>query len=271
MISLDWKERLVQDCDYFLQRKFVEGDYDFDLIYNAYPGRNDSKIPRDVVVFVAQTLGTKMSKNHKDYLSFCDYIWKNKGLNGKIAFACIISKFLKKDYTFYFDYTKKYLFSLSDIAEINLLLDKIFYPIFKKDPIHHIDIMITWLKEANEKLCQQLIKLILRIGKTDAVFLKRFTSRLEGKWFNANADFVKINGFYLKTLAKIDYKAYLDFYRNYQNTREPVFVEILTAGLVGYEDFIYEMYENWSKSGNARLKKAAVTGFKFLKKRKVTD
>ena len=268
MISLDWKDRLLQDCDDFFERKLPEGDYDFDIIYNAYPGRQDNKIPRDIIVFVAQTLANKMAKKHKDYLLFCEYIWKNKGLNGKIAFACIIGKFLKKDYNFYFDYTKKYLFTLSDITEINLLLDKIFYPIFKKNPSQHIDTMISWLKEANEKICQQLIKIILKIAKNDNDFLKKFTHRLEGKWYGANQEFVKINGFYLKTLAKIDYETYLNFYRSYKNTREPVFVEILTAGLTKYEDFIYDIYENWSKSGNARLKKAATSGFKYLKKRK---
>ncbi|MCL1827491.1 MAG: hypothetical protein FWG20_05550, partial [Candidatus Cloacimonetes bacterium] len=59
-----------------------------------------------------------------------------------------------------------------------------------------------------------------------------------------------------------------DIYRKNSKSREPVIVEILTAGLTGYEDFIYQMYEEWSKSGNARLKKAAVSGFKNLARRK---
>jgi len=268
MISLDWKERMLHDCDDFFERKLPKGDYDFDIIYNAYPGRHDNKIPRDVVVFVAQTLASKMMKNHKDYLPFCEYIWNRKGLNGKIVFSCVISKFLKKDYLYYFEYTKKYLFTLTDLGEINLLIDKIFYPIFKKNPTIHIDTLLTWIREANEKISQQTIKLILKIGKNDSVFLKKFMTKLEGKWLGANPDFVKVNGFFLKNLAKINYESYLQFYKNYKNSREPIFVEILTAGLTGYEDFIYEIYENWSKSGNARLKKAALTGFKYLNRKK---
>jgi len=46
-------------------------------------------------------------------------------------------------------------------------------------------------------------------------------------------------------------------------------VEILTLGLANYDDVLYEIYEIWNKSGNARLKKSAVSGKKFLMKRKL--
>ena len=62
MISLDWKERLIQDSIDFFERKLPAGDYDFDIIYNVYPKRTDNKIPRDVVVLVASTLSNKMVK-----------------------------------------------------------------------------------------------------------------------------------------------------------------------------------------------------------------
>jgi len=268
MISLDWKDRLVRDSIDYFERKLPEGDYDFDIIYNAYPERNDNKIPRDVIVLVANTLGMKMLKHHSQYLLFCDYIWKHKGLNGKVAFACIVSKFLRKDYQFYFDYSKKYLSKTKDNIEINMLLDKIFYPLFKKQPMNNIDTIINWIKEDNEKVNQQLIKIVFRISKTEPEFLVKFINRLEHKWLDANPEFAKICGFFLKLLAKHDYDLYVNMYKNYKTSREPIFVEILTYGLVKYDDVINEIYENWGKSGNARLKKSAVTGLKFLSKRK---
>jgi len=124
------------------------------------------------------------------------------------------------------------------------------------------------MRENDEKTSQFLIKMVLKIGKSNQEFLKKFIDRLENKWFDANPEFVKINGIFLKNLAKLDYEVYLSIYKNYKNTREPIFVEILTLGLVNFDEFLYEIYENWSKSGNARLKKAAIAGLRYLKKRK---
>ena len=268
MISLDWKERLVADSKDFFERKLPEGYYDFDVIYNAYPKRVDNKIPRDIVVFVADTLATKMQKKHTDYLPFLDYIWKNKGENGKIVFSCILSKFIKKDYDLYFNFTRKYLDKIDNVNDVTLLMEKVFYPIYKKNPMDFTESLFNWLKEANDVIGSNLIKMILKLGKTNPEFLKKFTDKLENKWLTATPEFTKISGNFLKSLGKIDPDLYLSFYRNYKTTREPIFVEILTLGLMMYDDFLYETYENWGKSGNARLKKAAITGLKFLKKKK---
>jgi len=179
MISLDWKERLIRDCNDFLERKIPQGDFHFDIIYNAFPLRQENKIPRDVIIFVSNTLGMKMVKKHKEYLPFCDFIWKYKGTNGRIAFSCIISKFLRKDYKFYFDYTRKYLKDCQDIVEINLLMDKIIFPIIKKQPLENVETIVNWLKEDKEKINQALIRTILKIGKENQDFLKRLIFRLE--------------------------------------------------------------------------------------------
>jgi len=268
MISLDWKERLIRDSVDFFERKLPTGDFDFDIIYNAYPKRIDNKIPREVVTLVADTLASKMQKNHQQYVKFCDYIWQYKGENGKVVFACIISKFLKKDYDFYFDYAKKKVMTLKNTSDIFLMLEKIFLPLFKKQLADGIEPLINWLREGNENVNPLLVKMILRIGKLNPDFLKKFTARLENRWLTANEDFAKMCGSFLKSLGKIDKDLYLSIYKNYKTSREPVFVEILTHGLVLYDDLLFDIYENWSKSGNARLKKAALTGYKFLKKRK---
>jgi hypothetical protein len=268
MISLDWKQRLVSDSIDFFERKLPTRYYDFDIIYNAYPERVDNKVPRDVIVFVADTLATKMQKNHRDYLPFIEHIVQHKGENGKVAFAVIISKFMKKDYAFYFDYAKNVLFSINNSADITLIVEKVYFPIFKKAPLEHVDTLISWLLEGSELLTNYLLKVVLRICKTNPEFLQKFSDKLENRWLGASADFVKVNGAFLKSLGKLDPGHYLSIYKKYKTTREPVFVEILTAGLVIYDDFLLEAYEAWSKSGNARLKKVALTGYKFLKKKK---
>lgn len=268
MISLDWKERLINDTKDFFERKLPQNDYDFDIIYNAYPERVDNKIPREVVVLVATTLANLIGKNHYKFKDFFEYIWNKKGENGKIAFACLVSKFKKYDYKFYFEFAKKNLFNSSDAHDTNILIDKVFYPIFKKYPEEHIDTLIHWLREDNDIINQHLIKIPLKIGKNNSEYLSKFSSKLENRWLGASAEYVKISGLFLKQLYKLDKKLYLKIYKNYINTREPVFVEILTSGLTCYEDFLLEAYDNWSKSGNARLKKAALTGYKYLIKKK---
>ena len=269
MISLDWKERLVTDSIDFIERKIPKGDFDFDIIYNAYPARSDNKIPRDVVIFVANTLGLKMLKKHKDYLPFCDFIWHYKGINGKIMFACIISKFIRKDYNFYFEFTKKYIMRCKENSDIALLLEKVLLPILKKQPIEHAETLVKWLCEDNEKINQLLIKIILRVGKDNPDFIKKFINRLEYRWYDASPELVKLNGLFLKSLSKVDYETYLAIYKDHKSTREPIFVEILTLGLANYDDILYEIYENWGKSVNARLKKAAQSGLKYLNKRRI--
>jgi len=268
MISLDWKDRLQRDSIDFFERKIPSGDYDFDIIYNAYPKRIENKIPREVVTLVADTLGSKMLKNHSQYIKFCDYIWQRKGENGKIVFAYIVSKFIKKDTPFYLEYTKKKMMTLQSPADIHLLLEKVFLPVFKKAPNDYVETFILWLKEDKEIINAPLIKLIIRIGKLNPDFLKKFTNKLESKWLGASEEFAHQCGNFLKSLGKVDSELYLSFYKNYRSTREPVFVEILTLGLMMYDDTLYEIYENWSHSGNARLKKAALVGFKYLKKKK---
>jgi len=268
MISLDWKDRLQRDSIDFFERKIPGGDYDFDIIYNAYPKREKNTVPREVVTLVADTLASKMLKNHSQYLKFCDYIWQHKGENGRIVFACLVSKFIKKDSAFYLDYAKQKLVSLQSPVEIHLLIEKIFVPVIKKQPNDYIETLLAWLKEDNDKVNPPLIKMILRIGKSNPDFLKRFTTKLENRWLGASEEFVHLCGNFLKSLGKVDSELYLSFYRNYRSTREPVFVEILTSGLMMYDDMLYEIYENWSRSGNARLKKAAMVGFRYLKKKK---
>jgi hypothetical protein len=46
MLTIDWKERLTLDTDYYLEHKLPLQDYDFEIIFNAYPERSHGKIRR---------------------------------------------------------------------------------------------------------------------------------------------------------------------------------------------------------------------------------
>jgi hypothetical protein len=268
MISLDWKQRLTQDSLDYLKRKLPNRDYDFDVIYNAYPERIENKVPREVVVLVATTLAAKMTKNPEEFMDFLEYIWINKGENGKVAFSCIMSRIITKKPDQYLEYTKKLIFKSDSVTDINLLLEKVIFTLIKKNPAAYFDTLIQWIREDNELVSVSIVKLIFRIVKNDNDLLKKFFNKMENRWMNASPAFVKVNSLMLKMLAKTDEKFYLSVYDSYKSTREPVFVEILSAALCLYSPNLESYYENWSKSGNARVKKAALSGLKFLLKKK---
>ncbi|MCK4956471.1 MAG: hypothetical protein KAS49_02460, partial [Candidatus Cloacimonetes bacterium] len=149
MISLDWQERLKKDSIDFYERKLQIKDYDIDIIYNAYPQRIDSKIPQAVLTLVAKTLASKIAPKADEYLDFFDYIYTNKGENGKIIFAYIISIVIKKKPEFILNYLQQKLFTIQDQKECNLLMDKAVIPLLKKDEKKYLPIVLEWIKKDN--------------------------------------------------------------------------------------------------------------------------
>ena len=127
----------------------------------------------------------------------------------------------------------------------------------------YVEKMITKAKSGTLHDRREVLK---EVHDKDTV--KKFTQKLENRWLNASPAFVKLSAYYLKSLQKIDQDSYINIYNNYRTTREPVFVEILTGGLTVYDKNLEEYFENWSKSGNARVKKAGISGLKFLTKKK---
>jgi hypothetical protein len=72
----------------------------------------------------------------------------------------------------------------------------------------------------------------------------------------------------LKAVQKLDYELYLDIWRQHVSSRDPQSAEILCASIMSYHPEIEEIVENWTKSGNARLKKAAMSAQRILNKKK---
>lgn len=83
MLTIDWKERLNMDAEDYLNNKLPNGDYDFEIIFNAYPERINGKIPAEVINYVAGVLVHKIGKNHEQYLPFYQQLWVKKGNTAK--------------------------------------------------------------------------------------------------------------------------------------------------------------------------------------------
>ena len=63
MLTIDWKERLNMDTADFLKNKLPKGDYDFEIIFIAYPERVNGKIPAEVISQVANNIVQQLGKN----------------------------------------------------------------------------------------------------------------------------------------------------------------------------------------------------------------
>jgi hypothetical protein len=266
MISLDWVERIKKDTVDFFESKLPKKDYDIDIVYNAYPMRIDNKIPHAVITLVAKTLASKMAKTADKYLDFYDYIIEHKGENGKIIFANIMAKAVKKNPDFFLPYLEKILINLHDQRECNLVIDKALFPLAKKDSAKYLDLLIKWVKTDNSELMQSIQKVLIKLIHFDPKLARVMYLKLETSWLYATPDMIKLNARLIKEMYKFDKKLYFEIFAGYKNTRNPVFADILCKSICCYDKKIEEITENWTHSGNIKLKKIGLHAAKMLKK-----
>lgn len=264
MISLDWKERLKKDAEDFYLNKLPRGDYDIDIIYNAYPERINGKVSPEVVTYVAGILAPLCAKKPLDYVSFYNYLWENKVDNGKLAFCIILGRVIKKETDYFLNYTETFLYKYP--AESYQILEKVIYPLLKKNTQQHLKHVYGWLEKGTDELKQNIIKILIKLAKSDPELAKTVFKRLENGWLNADETLQKASISFLKALWAIDAEHYLSIYKSYALSREPVFAEILTQAIKTNSKEIEEMVTRWSQSGNVRLKKAGMNGLKTLKR-----
>jgi len=258
MISLDWKERLKIDTEDFVSRKLIRGDFDIDIVYNAYPKRIDNKIPSEVVVYVAKILSRLITKDSEKHIDFYTYLWNKKGDNGRIIFTYIMKAVVKKKPQLFLDYLKNILAKSDDLNNISALLNKAVFPVVKKDPKKNIDLIYNWLNIDNPDLHKGILNLFIKVGKEDSSLITYVFRKMERGWLYPTTHTLRDSTLFLKSIYKIDPDFYFSVYDNYHNSRNPVFVEILCHALSPVKEEparqrIEEYMELWSKSGNAKI------------------
>ncbi len=268
MLSLDWKDRLKKDTVDFFERKLPRGDYDIDIIYNAYPERINGHVPHAVITFVGKIIASKIQKKADQYVDFIDYLITQKGENGSIVFAYILNKAIKNNPLFFLPYTEKIIFGLKEQKTCNLIISKVFYPLFTKNPEQYLDTIIGWLKKDDEILTESVDNLLKKFIKSRPDMIKQIFEKLENLWLYASPQISKLNVHFLKKTYDVDRDFYHSIFTNYKNTRNPTFAHILCDAIVCYSDEIQLMADNWSRSGNIKLKKIGQHGQKILKKQK---
>jgi len=268
MISLDWQERLKMDTKDFVENKLPHNNYDIDIVYNAYPQRIDGNIPNAVITLVGKTLAAQIYKNAAKYFDFYDYILKNKGEHGGMIFAYIMARAIKKQPVLFLNYLEDFFFNTDDQKTSNLVMNKAIYPLLKKNALDHLDLILNWVKKDNKMLEESIFKLLRKLIGFDKSLIEPIFKKLELSWMYATPNIIKLNSKFLKAIYKKDKKFYLKVYDSYKNTRNPIFAEILCEGICCYNDNIKTICDNWSHSGNVRVKKIGLHGQKLLKNKK---
>lgn len=267
MLTIDWKERLNQDTADYLENKLPKGDYDFEIIFNAYPERVNGKIPAEVINHVAAGLLHGLGKKHADYLPFYRALWKKKGDYGKIAFAFILSKLLPKKPELYTPLMDEAL-ATADPHESAMLLDKVMLPLLRKHPEKYLEKAYALCTAPKAELRKQGLNLMIRLLKKRADLIPQIMTHFAHQWHYPLQDGIAGQVTLLKTVAKLDPEYYLKIWEEFGQSRDPQIVELLCATVLDYYPQLETPIELWTKSGNARLKKAATIAQRVLLKKK---
>lgn len=271
IITYDWQQRLKKDTLDFLEHKIPDKDYDFEIIYNAYPERVNGEVPQPVVTYVAKEMRKVIQNDPDTYIDFLLFIQKNKGDYGKKIFNYVMSKVALKHPGNYDEIFRKALKDTHDKSEIKKIYDNIILPLLKKYPDKYIDDVINTVRQVpKDDVIDCAFTTLCKYMKTNEVKAKTISHKIDSFW-NSENKMIR-NGIVqiLKNLYKIDKRLYRDTYRSYQSTYNPNFIDILADSISENSQLIREIVERWEKSGNIRIKKAAHTAEKTLKKLKRT-
>ncbi len=266
MISLDWKERLIKDATDFCKNKLVKKDYRFDVIYNAYPAREGHNIPNEVLNLVSKEIAKCIEKEHENHTEFLNYLWYEGLYNGKFIACTILNKIYPKNKEKYYAKMLEFIDDAKDQNEKGLIIDKVFFPLLKKYPDKYLATAYTWTSSGDLELELTALKILTKLCKSNPELAKPILRHLENKWAYAPHELIKGLSQFFKEVAKIDRELYLDTFDFYDNSRDPNVVEILTGSISFYDQNIDKIVEEWTKSGNAKLKKCAIAGHKHLKR-----
>jgi hypothetical protein len=267
MLTIDWKERLTQDTEDYLENKLPHGNYDFEIIFIAYPERVNGKIPSEVISFVSGVIVQRLGRKHVEYIPFYKNLWFKKGDYGKQAFGTILAKLTHKNPEIYIALMEELMLQ-TDAAHINSLLDKVMLPLLRKHPDKYLAKVYGWTRHANEDLAHAALNLCIKLIKRREDLIPDVLSHLLNQWSYPLGEMQSLHVQFLKTVAKLSPSIYLGVWKEYGISRDPQIVELLSASIVDYAAEIEPAVEIWTKSGNARVKKAGLAAHKLLNRKK---
>lgn len=267
MISYDWQQRLKKDVKDFVENKIPARDYDFEIIYNAYPERQNGDIPQEVITFVAKEIGKKIIRDPEQYMDFLRYIHENKGGAGKHIFNIIMQKIVRRYPGEYDKLLIELIENMEDESEIKKVFDTIIYHLLKKYPGKYVDALIDWIRKTpSDAVLKNIFRVLRNFIRRNKNMAYQILERCESLWNIDNSSVRKGNALLLRTLYGIDKDSYREVYEEFQHTHNPNFVEILAYAVSEDSEVVRNSIERWEKSGNVRIKKAASQARKNLSK-----
>ncbi|MCB5228901.1 MAG: hypothetical protein LHW44_02380 [Candidatus Cloacimonetes bacterium] len=267
MITIDWKERLDKDTLDYLENKLPNKDYDFDIIFNAYPERVNGKIPSEVITYVSRTLVSKMGKTHVKYLPFYRHLWFKKGEVGRNGFITMMSRLLPKKPELYMPLFEEAMESGTP-SDLSPLLERVFLPLLRKKPNEYLPVVYKWDANPNPEIPKATVNLLIKLMRREADSIDGIVAHYVNQWLKPLEE-SQINHITLmRALYKIDLDKYMQVWKEHGHLRDPETVEILCASVIDWDPQIEEFVQTWTLSGNARVKKAAMTAQRTLQKRK---
>ncbi len=267
MLTIDWKDRLNKDTTDYLANKLPHNDYDFEIIFIAYPERVNGKIPPEVIVHVANNIIHQLGKNHEKYLPFFKHLWDKKGENGKTAFIAIMSKIAGKKPATYLPLIDTAVNSATE-PDLAALLEKVLLPLLRKQPDKYLGVVYGWSHSPKEPVRKQAMNLLIKLLKKNPELNAQVVQHFVNQWLKPLGETAANHVTLLKAASKLDENLYLDVWRQHLHSRDPQSAEILCASITFYHQEIADLVELWTKSGNARLKKAALAAQRALQKKK---
>jgi hypothetical protein len=267
MISYDWQQRLKKDVTDFVENKIPAGDYDFEIIYNAYPERHDGEMPQEVITFVAKEMGKKIARNPDEYMDFLRYIHENKGGPGTHIFNTIMRKIVSRHPGKYDKFLIELITNMDDESEIKKAFDTIIYHLLKKHPDKYIDVLIDWIrKKPSDTILKNIFRILRNFINRNKDMSGQVIEKCKSLWNIESPAIIEGNALLLKKLYNIDKDHYKEIYEEFQNTYNPNFVEILANAVSEDSEVVRNNIARWEKSGNVRIKKAASQARKNLSK-----
>jgi hypothetical protein len=267
MLTIDWKERLTQDTEYYLQNKLPHQDYDFEIIFNAYPERTHGKIPSEVISFVCGIIVQRLGKKHTEQIPFFRFLWLKKGDYGRLAFGAIMAKLAHKKPEIYIPLMEE-MMAKADSSHIAALMDKVMLPLCRKHSEKYLPIIFGWTKRATEDVSKQASNLCIKLIKRREDLIPEVLNHFQNQWLYPMGENQSLHVALLKTVAKLNPEAYLKVWQEFGNSRDPEIVELLCSSIVEYHPEIEPHVEHWAKSGNARVKKASTSAMRLIKRKK---
>lgn len=251
----------------YLEHKLPKNDYDFEIIFNAYPERVNGKIPAEVINYVAAALVQKIGRKHVEYLPFFQQLWVKKGDYGKIAFTQIMSKLLHKQPMVYMPLFDNAL-AHANHSEINSLLDKVMLPLLRKAPEKYLEKAYVYSNSKSETLRKNGLNLLVKLLKKREDLIPTIMEHFLHEWHYPLGESLPSHVLMLRAVAKQSPDYYLKIWEEHGQSRDPQIVELLCASVTEYIPELEAPVELWTHSGNARVKKAATSAQRLLLKKK---